>query len=293
MRTLIALLLLAACCHAETVVFTAGDESFEIDFVTVGSPGNPDDPRKEYIFGANGGRSEPYQIGGVDYKFSMAKFEMSCQGVRIVHDLGAITDPLPPSFCNVDGEIGNYPEVLNDERAVEFVNWLNTSTGYPPAYASRSRRNPDARFFLPTADEFHKAAYYDPVNEIWLDYATEGNVRPVPVSAGTEPGTAVVDGVVRSQNLADVNMAGGLSVFGTMGQTGNATEWEEGFGWFRDGLDRNTAHASNSRIRVNTQAAAGLRIVAIPPIPEPSSLTLLTFALCSFGAFRRRYRISC
>lgn len=312
MRPLISLLLFVACCHAETVVFNAGDGSFEIQFVPISDPGNPDDTRQEYVVGPERNQFvDPYHIGGVDYEYSIAKFELSCESVRIADDLGVFASPLGTSLCS-DDAVRDKPVDLDPPRVIEFFNWLNAISGYQPAYAKSNNtgrlgkwqpddpgynpqnptRNAGARFFMANADEFHKAAYFDPVSEVWLDYPTGSNKRPIAVVEGVEPGTAVVDGVRQDLfDLADVDRAGGLSAYGTMGQIGNVEEWEEEFGWKRAGvLERgDTSFASRSRIRNNTGATAGLRIVAVTPVPEPSSLTLLAFALCSRRAFRRRY----
>lgn len=75
--------------------------------------------------------------------------------------------------------------------AARFVNWLNTSTGNQTAHkfttnrvednltmwtaaeagynASNPFRNSLAKYFLPSADEWYKAAYYDPViDTCWI-----------------------------------------------------------------------------------------------------------------------------
>ena len=250
---IIALLLLITHCHAETVTFGEGENSFEVEFVSVGNPGNGDDPRREYFFDKKGRGSDPYLIGGVDYEYSIARFEMSCAGFKIANDLGVLSESLSDNFCNDGGSVANHPADLDPTRVGEFVNWLNTSSGYHSAYdviespinqglrdwepgdlgynPENPTRNSSAMFFIATADEFHKAAYYDPKSEIWLDYATEGNMRPRPVQEGTSPGTAVVYRTVGELDLADVDNAGGLSAYGSMAQMGNADEWEEGFGW--------------------------------------------------------------
>jgi formylglycine-generating enzyme len=137
-------------------------------------------------------------------------------------------------------------------EAARFVNWLNTSKGYSAAYkfttagfnadialwtisdagydASNPFRNANAHYFLPSEDEWYKAAYYDPganggAGGYW-DYATGSDTAPVSVASGTASGTAVYARVFAT-GPADITNAGGLSPYGTMAQNGNVHEWGE------------------------------------------------------------------
>ena len=101
-------------------------------------------------------------------------------------------------------------------EAARFVNWLNTSKGAAPAYKfdaagnfqlwsemdagynpANRFRNTQAAYFLPSADEWYKAAFYDPTNGSYWNYPTGSNSPPTPVPSSTSPGTAVY-----SQNLS-------------------------------------------------------------------------------------------
>ena len=95
--------------------------------------------------------------------------------------------------------------------------WEPGEAGYNP---ENPLRNAFARFSIANAHEFHKAAYFDPVSETYFDYASGSNVAPTPVAGGTEPDTLVVQRVLPTRAIfdADVNNAGALSAFGTMGQ---------------------------------------------------------------------------
>jgi formylglycine-generating enzyme required for sulfatase activity len=92
-------------------------------------------------------------------------------------------------------------------------------------------RHKDAKYFLPSEDEWYKAAYYDPnkggagVGGYW-DYATGSDSAPTAVASGTGAGTAVY-GQTFETGPADITNAGGLSPYGTMAQNGNAFEWCE------------------------------------------------------------------
>ncbi len=128
-------------------------------------------------------------------------------------------------------------------EAATFVNWLNTFTGATPAYkfsgstfqlwqsgdagfdASNPYRNSQALYFLPSADEWYKAAYYDPVAGAYNQWPT-GSTSPFPVASGTTANTAVF-GQPTGASPADIMSAGGLSPYGTLAQGGNVWEWYE------------------------------------------------------------------
>jgi formylglycine-generating enzyme required for sulfatase activity len=76
---------------------------------------------------------------------------------------------------------------------------------------------------LPSYNEWYKAAYYNPINSTYYDYANGSNTAPTAVASGTAQSTAVYN----QSSPADVNLAGGLSPYGVMGLAGNVWEWEE------------------------------------------------------------------
>lgn len=307
MRTPIALLLLlAACCHAETYSFGTGTDAFEMEFVTIGAIGNPHDSRTDPL------------MGSVAHEYEIGKFEVSC-GMFQSADRAGVFGPPFGDTCNGPEDL---PITFSGIDAYLFVNWLNSEAGYAEAYkindldgsGIRGRiepwepnesgynsdnlwRNSRAKFVIPNADEWHKAAYYDTAVGVYRNYATgDATPTPTPASGGTSINTA---NVFPNASLNLVDMAGGLSAFGTMGQTGNASEWEEyslppgvvGPTFKRKGLEDGgvAAHLAAGSREPSISNLVGLRIAAVTPIPEPSSLTLLASMLCSLGAFRRRH----
>ena len=143
-------------------------------------------------------------------------------------------------------------------EAARFLNWLNTSQGFPAAYkfsaqpgdagyaanddillwqagdpgfdSANQFRNRLARYVLPSVDEWYKAAYYDPNANGgaggWWNYPTGSDTPPTPVASGTAAGTAVYFRPVE-EGPADITNAGGLGPYGVMGLGGNVWEWEE------------------------------------------------------------------
>jgi len=144
---------------------------------------------------------------------------------------------------------------LSWNEAARYVNWLNASQGYALAYefatqpgdvgydpneniflwqsgdpgfdGSNPFRNSMTHYFLPSTDEWYKAAFYDPnadggAGGYW-DYPTGSDFVPTFVGGGTNPGTAVWNQDFL-QGPADITKAGGLSPYHTMAQAGKL--WE-------------------------------------------------------------------
>lgn len=221
--------------------FGAGPNTFTVDFVNIGNPGNADDA------GAGGGLySSPY--GGVAYGYRMGKFEISQEQVEKA-STGGLVGMLPSPHTGAE------PTSRNWLQAAAFVNWLNTTTGHQAAYnltysgswsmtlwssgdawqtgGENRYRHKDAYYFLPSEDEWYKAAYHqnDGMTANYWDYATGSNSVPTQeLTGGTIPGSAVFFdpvAIVNPGDPTDANLAGGLSAYGTMGQNGNLSEWTE------------------------------------------------------------------
>ena len=198
-------------------------------------------------------------------------------------------------------------------EAAAFVNWMNTSTGKQAAYnltfdgrawgmklwSSQEAwtagginlfRNKDATYFLPSENEWYKAAYYHAAGANYFLYPTESSTAPVAVDGGTRPNTAVYN--KKADVPAGVDVAGALSAYGTMGQGGNVWEWTEtaasgannapserrvvrGGGWdSREDVLRSSFRAYEKPSSDRNEY--GFRVASIP---EPS-----TFALLLLGA---------
>lgn len=283
-----------ACCglcagqlRADT--FGNGADTFEIEFVPIGAPGN-----------ASYSVANP--AGAVDYRYRMAKYEISEQMIDKANALGGLG-------ISHDGRGPNKPATsVTWYDAARFVNWLNLDAGYPAAYKfdalgdfqlwdpndpgynpNNLYRNREARYVLPSLDEWHKAAYYDGDAGVWYDYPTGSNSVP--------------DGIdfVGDQNFEAVFFQGGsnpqpnvvtdvglLSPFGTAGQGGNVFEWDEtafdrvnddagdqrailGGSWVTASNVLSAAHTGGGIGPLFEGDFVGLRIAAIP---EPSSIVL-------------------
>ena len=303
-----------AVTSARADVFGSGANTLTLDFVNIGNAGNADDA------GAGGGLySSPY--GGVSYGYRMGTYEISQDAIEkaTAGGLASVT---------AGAWVGSQPAAdMTWFEAAAFVNWLNDQrtpglkaynltgvTSLTPwasvdawqAGGENLYRHKDAYYFLPSEDEWYKAAYHQNtgVNADYWDYATGSNTIPTQaLTDGTTPFTAIFDGVEAGTpaDPADVNLAGGLSAYGTMGQNGNVYEWAEsafdginnsssedreirGGSWnFSGGAMRSSLRSLNSpAVSANN---IGFRVASVP---EPTSTVLM----CSAGllAIARRRR---
>jgi formylglycine-generating enzyme required for sulfatase activity len=257
----------------------------------------------------------PRPAGSVPYAYRIGKYEIS----------EAMIDK-----ANAEGGLGLTKDTRGPDKpatsidwfeAAKFVNWLNTSTGHTPAYKFNGSgsfqlwipsdagydpnnlfRNQLARYFLPSMDEWYKAAYYDPLAGVYWDYPIGSNLPPTAVASGTAAGTAVFHQGL-SAGPADILQAGGLSPYRTMGQGGNVEEWEEtSFNLLNDnpvdtrgrrgGAWETLASTFSSSTRFDGSpsialSATGIRIASI--VPEPSSFVLIvSWTACVLGLRKRR-----
>jgi len=284
--------------------FGVGANQFAIDFVMIGNAGNLPD---------NTGNPNP--VGGVAYDYRIGKYEISEQMIEKANALGGLGIDKNTRAPNMPATSVSWNE------AARFVNWLNTSKGFAPAYqfafqpgevgynkndnaiewAAGVYRNPLARFFLPNTDEWYKAAYYDGDNGVYYNYPTGSDAAPATVAGGTGAGTAVWTRPF-GDGPAEITNAGGLSPYGTMAQGGNVFELEEtdhnlvngppadarglrGGYWSSPALNLQSTNRLSSA-PANQQQHIGFRVAAV--IPEPSTLVLV--ALAGLGLLCRRTR---
>jgi formylglycine-generating enzyme required for sulfatase activity len=228
-------LLVAACTLASVQVsradiFGSGADSFEIEFVAIGNPGNPPDTT-----------GSPNPAGSVPYAYRIGKYEVSEQMIAKANALGALG-------ITKDTRGPDKPATsISWFEAARFVNWLNTSTGSVPAYKfdgagnfqlwnemdtgfdpANLYRNRLAKYFLPSLNEWHKAAYYDPAAGVYHDYPTGSDNVPDGIDFVGDPVFDAVfyDGASNPNPNTNTNV-GVASPYGTLGQGGNVAEWDE------------------------------------------------------------------
>lgn len=295
--------------------FSYNAASFQMQFVKIGDVGNS---------GKDMGLSRP--IGDVNYEYWMGKFEVNAYQIGVANASGIVGVSVA-DWSHRGYTFGINPPAtgINWQEAARFVNWMNISKGYSPAYKFANNygpvdlygtytgyndmmlwhssdagynpnnpfRNSQARYFLPSIDEWFKAAFYDPTlnsgNGGYWDFATTSDTAPTPVPGGAAG--AVYDS---QTGPANVDNAGSLSWYGTMAQGGNVWELAEtAFDLNNNDINKNRAVVGGGWQSPSTQISSDFMLSQTPyepndsygigfrvaMVPEPS-----TYALFGMGA---------
>jgi len=302
------------------------------EWVTVGNPGNAADPLNSAAIPG---------IGSVASVYRIAKFEVTNAQYAEFLNAVAATDPnglykpnmgsesrggitqsgSPGSFTYaVRANMGNKPvNFVSFFDAMRFVNWLHNGQPMGGQDASTTEegvytisdgisetRAMDAQFFIPTQNEWYKAAYHQPSSasgdndDYWL-YPTASNSVPTIATANatgdvSNPGTNVVNysnGAVWNGAPGNVTSAGSAgplsdSFYGAADLAGNVFEWNE----FVAGTQRSLRGGSWASVEGNLQsvnqnfsapslwgASQGFR-VASPGPPEPVGTCCISNGSC-------------
>ena len=298
-----------------------------IEMTTIGNPGNADD--------------EPYwdnlHYGGVDYVYQISTYEVTVAQYTEFLNAVAVSDPyglyneymmggMEGSLISRSGSDGSYTYTAvsgAENEPVRYVsfydglrlcNWMangqgsaSTETGsYDMAEGNWVTRSTTASWVLPNQDEWYKAAYYDPVNDVYYDYPNGSDSVPIEPSDETTP---------REMNFGDtpywqgdqyytsVGETTGQSPYGVSDMGGNVQEWTESFSpgggdyrVTRGGMFVSTASAlsfsGTAAYSPNVEGAwEGLRLAYI--IPEPTTIMLLLSGIpLALSACMRSRRVS-
>jgi sulfatase modifying factor 1 len=310
-----------------------------IEWVTVGDPGNTADDTG---------------YGAVADSFQIMKFEFT--NSQYADFLNAVdpTGTNPNSVYDTDmgdqrrggiiftsGAVNGSKYTVKSDRgdkpvnyvswfdAARVANWLengqgsgstetgaytlnNATSGNAPAV------NSGASYFLPTEDQWYKAAYYKggSTNAGYWDYATQSDTDPTKVtsdstgngSAGSTGNFANFDrGAVwdsQGGNVTTVGTNGGTSAYGAFDMSGNVREWNDltgaggalvgirGGNWVGFAVDlSSSSRLTNDPTTVSAPSTNGFRLASLAAVPEPSTWAMgLVGTACAGWWMKRRRR---
>jgi formylglycine-generating enzyme required for sulfatase activity len=322
-RLAAALFLAAAAVAAPTA------SAVTIDWVTVGAPDNAADTDP-----VNCGPSSASPCGTVATPYKIGKYEVTNAQYAEFLNAVADTDTNALYNTSMDsdatfggitqsGVSGSYTYTVKAGfaskpvtyvsfwDAARFSNWLQNGqlTGLqtslttedgaytltPAAIAANSvLRNLTASVFLPSENEWYKAAYYDPIAGLYYDYPTGTDTVTGCVAPGSDTGNSANCSRAESvlTNVGAYSLSDSPS--GTFDQGGNVWEWHEQIKFgsgrgLRGGAWNN--HAGDLAAGVSflaNSAGRGADIgFRVASIPEPSTALLV---LTGLGGLALRHR---
>ena len=304
-----------------------------IDWVRVENLNNPVDPLTGSLYGAvsYGYKIGKYEVTNHQYTVFLNAVDPGGSNPNGIWNTSMGSDARGGISYNAGGasgakysvkaNMGNKPvNFVNGYDAMRFTNWLHNGQGSGStetgAYTLNGNtgaptRNPGATVWLPSENEWYKAAYYDPTpgagggDNYWL-YPTQSNTPPTEASANStgdisNPGANVAnynygaDWNGQNGNVTTVGSAGANNYYGTFDMGGNVWEWNEAI----SGTSRGLRAGSWGHVNVSGLASSnrplldattenngfGFRVAAIP---EPSGLVLTMLIGAGFVCHRRR-----
>ena len=283
---------------ANGTVISWGGETIDMHFVTVGDAGNTADTRHA---------TPGYGAVGYEYDIGTCAVTKSQWDTVVNADLGDVLND-PGTWS------GNRPVALISwHDAAMFCNWLTSGDVTQGVYAingglvtnidrSAARSAYGTTYFIPTEDEWYKAAYYKGggTDAGYWDYPTQDDLANPPDGIGSL-GDPVFDAVFydgyNESHPRDADKAGVLGPYGTMGQGGNVWEWNETAigssrglrgGYYASGEAHLRAAARSGNNPLTEHVGYGFR-VASAPVPETGSvLVWASLGVIGLVWFRRR-----
>ncbi len=314
------------CCRiavlalfALLVAFAADARAVTVNWNLVGNPGNAADPATGSFYGAVG---YSYNIGTKDVtnsqyvEFLNAKdasglntlglYDSSMSNASFFGGINFNSGNLPGSKYSIISGNGNHPvNSVTWYDTIRFANWLNNGQGNgdtesgaytllggtpTPSNGNNITRNTGATVFLPSENEWYKAAYYNPGTNSYFQYPTSSNMTPTTSGPTALPNHAnfFPSGLFHPTDVGAYT--GTTSPYGAFDMGGNVWQWNEalivgsvrGFrgGSFDAVSDSLLSSTNDGMDPTNRSRDLGFRVANIPTgyIPEPSTGVLAVIA---------------
>ncbi len=218
------------------------------DWVTVGDPGNACDTQATGCYGSvpQSYRIATLEVTNAQYaEFLNAVATTDTNGVYYVNmggGFGGITRSGSPGsygYSTMNGRADMPVVYISFWAAARFANWLHngqpvgaqdSSTTEDGAYTltlpGTVTRNGGAQVFIPSEDEWYKAAYYDPGASVYFEYPAGSDTQTTCTVPGAIANTADCNYI--NGDLVDVgSYTGATSPVGTFDQGGSVGEWND------------------------------------------------------------------
>jgi formylglycine-generating enzyme required for sulfatase activity len=340
-----------ALCAAALAVCALPAQAVTIDWVPIGNPGNSNDTHGvgngavsyDYYIGK-------YEVTNSQFvAFLNAKATLRDESstsndlLRLynasmssnlnsggINRSGIGTGGDPFAYSVKSGQ-GNQPVTfVSWYDAIRFANWLHNGQGAGdtetgaytlgtlganavPAAGSSIARNPGAKIFIPSENEWYKAAYYNPTAATYVDFPTgtdatpnsdqppgalaiqanAGNFYRSTLEVGYNDGYAITGSTSYSSSQNYLTDVGAYeyspSLYGTFDQGGNVWEWNEalisgssrglrGGSWYNSSINNSLSLGASGRYGLSPADESRNVGFRVAMIPEPTSSTL---ALCA------------
>lgn len=252
-----------------------------IDYVTVGNHGNAADPSTGY-----GSVSYTYNIGKYEVTNSQYAAFLNAKGTSNIHGIYDVsmyylgitqTGGFGNYTYNVQNGFENKPVVyISWFSAARFSNWINNGQGAGDtetgaytlngASAGIITKNVGATVWIPTENEWYKAAYYNGNSATYSIYPNQSNSITI-ADANYYPG------VLASTDVGSYSED--PSFYGTFDQGGNVLEFNDAVVGSSRGMrggsytyDKESAGAGVRNVIAPTQVTndLGFRVASIPEV---------------------------